>query len=97
MDKERSYTESLRDLENGRFTIDPGRCNPIFNRLQHFVRRRKGQRSRVNSYQEQQLLSSLQEGMLVRWILEADAAGHAFNHAQLRDMASVVNRASGTG
>jgi len=30
--------------------------------------------------------------MLVRWILEAEQAGHAFNHAQLRDMASIIKR-----
>jgi len=38
---------------------------------------------------------STHEDMLARWIHEAEAAGHAFNHAQFREMASIVNRASG--
>jgi len=46
-------------------------------------------------HEEQQLLTSKQQEMLVRWIPEAEQTGHAFNHAQFREMTSIINRASG--
>lgn len=95
MDTEQRFTSALRDLDSGRYKSI--RAAAAAYKIDHSTlgRRRRGQRNRVESHTEQQLLSSIQEGMLVRWILEAEQAGHAFNHVQLRDMASIVYRASG--
>jgi len=49
----------------------------------------------VQFHEEQQLPTPKQQEMLVRWIPEAEQTGHAFNHAQFREMASTINRASG--
>ena len=95
MDTERAYTLALADLEAGRFRSIRAAADAYKIDNTNLGRRRRGQRNRVKSHEEQQTLSSLQEQMLVRWILEAEQAGHAFNHAQLKDMASIVNKASG--
>ena len=89
------YSQALRELAAGKwpslraaaaaYNLDPSTLS----------RRRKGQRNRVESHEEQQTLSREQERLLVQWLLEAEQAGHAFNHAQLRDMASIIHKASG--
>jgi hypothetical protein len=54
-----------------------------------------GKPSRREARSEQQLLAPEQEELLVRWLLDAEKVGHAFNHAQLRRIASLVSQASG--
>lgn len=43
----------------------------------------------------QQILSSHQEEMLVRWCLDLETVGQAPNHAQIREMASLILRING--
>jgi hypothetical protein len=95
MEKENALAQALKDLDAGRFSSV--RAAAAAYKLDHTTlsRRRHGQQSRVKSHSNQQKLSPVQEGLLVRWSLEAEAAGHAFNHSQLRDMASLIHRASG--
>lgn len=95
MDNKHAYTLALKDLETGRFSSVRAAAKAYNLDNTNLGQRRRGQRNRVESHEEQQPLSSLQEDMLVRWILEAEQAGHAFNHAQLRDMASIISSASG--
>ena len=81
MDTETAYTSALQDLDSGRYSSVRAAAAAYKIDYSNLARRRRGQRNRVQSHEEQQLLSSLQEQMLVRWILEAEQAGHAFNHA----------------
>lgn len=95
MDTERAYTLALKDLADGRFPSVRAAAAAYNLDSTNLGRRRRGQPNRAQAREEQQILSSIQEGLLVRWILEAEQAGHAFNHAQLRDMASIISQASG--
>ena len=95
MVNEQHIASALQDLQRRRYKSI--RAAATAWNLNHatLARRQLQQLNRVQSHEPQQTLSSLQEGMLVRWILEAEQAGHAFNHAQLRDMASIIHRTSG--
>lgn len=95
MDNEYIISQALKDLDTGRYSSLRA-CAAAYN-LDHTTlsRRRRGQRSRVISHANQQKLSPIQEDMLAKWLLEAERAGHAFNHRQLQEMASIVHKASG--
>jgi hypothetical protein len=58
-------------------------------------RRLRGTRTRRQARVPTQLLSTTQEDMLVRWILDLERAGNAPNHALVREMASLISRVSG--
>ena len=58
-------------------------------------RRLKGGRSRQQAREEQQLLSPDQEGLLIRWILDLEAAGAPPSFPQVREFAGLVSQASG--
>jgi cellulose biosynthesis protein BcsQ len=51
------------------------------------MRRKNGGSTRRNARVKQQLLTTLQEKLLVRWILDLDRCANAPTHAQVRDMA----------
>lgn len=89
------YSQALSDLDNGRYTSIRAAAAAYKIDYTTLSRRRKGQRNRVDSHELQQTLSPLQERLLVAWLLEAERAAHAFNHAQLRDIASIILKASG--
>lgn len=89
------YTSALQDLDTGRFSSPRAAAAAYGVNPGNLSRRRRGQRNHVDSHEEQQTLTFLQEQMLVRWIIEAEQAGHAFNHAQLKDMAIIISKASG--
>lgn len=95
MDKEAAYTIALGELDRGVWHSIRA-CSRAY-KLEHsqLIRRRKGQTTCTRGHEDQQLLSNVQEDMLVRWLLEAETAGHAFNHQQLREMASIISKASG--
>jgi hypothetical protein len=59
------------------------------------TRRKNGGNTRRNARVKQQLLTALQEELLVRWILDLDRCGHAPTHTQVRDMALQISIASG--
>ena len=55
------------------------------------ARRAKGGRSRQEAREEQQLLSPDQEGLLIRWILDLEAAGAPPTFPQVREFAGLVS------
>lgn len=57
--------------------------------------RAKSTQTRRKARESQQILSSEQEDLLVRWILELERTGNAPNHEQLRQMAALVSVISG--
>jgi hypothetical protein len=95
MNKDQKIAVVLQDLDSGVFpslrqaaaayNIDHGTLS----------RRRRGQRSRVEAHVYEQKLTPELEGMLVQWLIEAERSGHAFNHAQLRDIVQIINKAAG--
>lgn len=95
LETEQRLTSAIADLAAGVFPSERraaesyGLCHSTLNR------RRKEVENRVKSHAHQQVLSPTQEGTLARWLLEAEAAGHAFNHQQIREMASLISQASG--
>lgn len=95
MDKEQTITQALKDLEDGRFPSIRA-CARAY-ALDHtlLVRRRRGQQDRVASHSNQQNLSPLQESLLATYLIQAEKAGHAFNHVQLRDLASLIMKTGG--
>jgi Tc5 transposase DNA-binding domain/helix-turn-helix, Psq domain len=59
------------------------------------ARRINGAPTRTQARQSQYLLSEVQEGDLLKWILEMEAIGHAISHAQIREMAGLFSAHSG--
>ena len=95
LETEQKLTSAIADLDAGIFPSERAAAN-AYNLCHTLInRRRKGLENRVKSHAHQQVLSPTQEGMLARWILEAEVAGHAFNHQQVREMASLISQASG--
>jgi hypothetical protein len=58
-------------------------------------RRLKGQLPRKTAHQRQQLLSSEQEDLLKRWIIDLEQQGHAPSFNTVRELAAIVSAASG--
>lgn len=58
-------------------------------------RRLKGQLPQSTAHQHQQLLSSEQENLLKRWILDLELQGHAPSFNTVRELAGIVSEASG--
>ena len=81
MDVEQAYALVLKDLKTGRFSSLRAAVKADNLDNTNLGRRRCGQQTRVLFHEEQQVLSIERERMLVRWILESEQAGHAFNHA----------------
>jgi len=54
--------------------------------------RLNGRQSRVESHEEQQLLSANEEKEIVRWITHSTATGYPPRHATLRSMAAEIQR-----
>jgi hypothetical protein len=95
MDIEQKYTAAIRDLDLGVFPSVRAAAAAYGVGHAQLGRRRRGQKNRVESHADQQKLSPTQENLLVQWILEAELAGHAFSHGQIREMASIINKSSG--
>src|SRR3954469_18396279 len=90
-----ALTTAIRDLDSGVFSSVRAAAAAYGLSYVTLGRRRKGQKGHDKGHTQQQKLSPTQEGMLVRWILEVEMAGHAFNHAQMRQMAALIDKASG--
>jgi Tc5 transposase DNA-binding domain len=59
------------------------------------TRRLNDGRSCHTSHEPQQLLSTLQEDMIVQWVLNLERQGYAPSHSQLREMAVRISTHSG--
>lgn len=57
--------------------------------------RNKRNINRRDAHAERQLLTPTQEQDLAEWILDQEAVGLAPNHAQLRDITSLISRLNG--
>ena len=90
--KEARMQTALAGLANGQYKSvkDAARqcCVPP-STLQH---RFNGRQSRVQSHQDQQLLSPNEEAELVRWITHSTATGYPPRHSTLRSMAAELQR-----
>lgn len=95
MSQETAIQSAIWDIERGVFSS--ARAAATAYQIDHgtLSRRRRGGQSHSAGAEMLQALSPLSEESLVEWILEAERAGHAFNHAQLREMASLIDKASG--
>jgi hypothetical protein len=58
-------------------------------------RRLKGGNTRQQGKETQRLLSSAQEDLLIRWIVDLDVAGAAPNFSQVREFAGLISASSG--
>jgi hypothetical protein len=92
---EHSIQLALDDLHASRFTSIRAAARAHNVNYRTLARRAQGGISKRAARVEQQLLSSAQEEILVQWILDLEQAGNAPNHAQLREMASLISRISG--
>ena len=54
-----------------------------------------GKPTRQQGHSHEQILSPLQEKMLVRWSIDLEACAQAPTHAQLRSMASLISQSNG--
>ena len=92
---EQTIQLALEDLQSHRFSSIRAAAR-VYN-LSHrtLTRRAHGGLSKREARVEQQLLSNTQENMLIRWILDLEQAGNAPNHAQVREMASLISKISG--
>ena len=59
------------------------------------TRRLHGGRSVQESHKPRLLLSTEQERLLTRWILDLDNAGHPPNHTQIREFIALISGISG--
>jgi hypothetical protein len=59
------------------------------------TRRLRGGNTRQQGKETQRLLSSAQEDLLVRWIIDLDVAGAAPNFSQIREFAGLISASSG--
>ena len=57
--------------------------------------RHHGRPTRQQGHTHQQILSPVQERMLVRWSIDLEACSQAPTHAQLRAMASLISQNNG--
>ena len=86
---------ALDALHTRRFTSIRAAAHAYNVNYRTLARRAQGGISKREARVEQQLLSEAQEEMLAQWILDLEQAGNAPNHAQLREMASLISRISG--
>ena len=95
MSKEVRVLAALSALEQGTFKSIRAAAAAYDVDNTTLARRKRGHQNRRQARQQQQLLSPVQEELLVRFLLDAEQAGHAFNHAQMRDLASLICSTSG--
>ena len=67
-----------------------------YNVAEASVRQRlRGRPTRQQGHSHEQILSPIQERMLVRWSIDLEACAKALTHAQLRSMASLISQSNG--
>ena len=93
--KEIRLQQAITDFQTNRYPSirAAARANDVHHTT--LSRRLKGRVSRRIARQPQQLLSEIQEQLLVQWILDLEAQGHAPSFTAVRDLAGVVSRDSG--
>jgi hypothetical protein len=60
------------------------------------TRRLNGGKSRAEAREEQQLLTKVEEKVLVKWITHLTATGHPARHAFIREMAEEIRKQCGS-
>jgi hypothetical protein len=90
--KEACIQTALAGLANGQYdSVNHAarECSVPPSTLHH---RLNGRQSRVESHQDQQLLSPNEEAELVRWITHSTATGYSPRHSTLQSMAAELQR-----
>ena len=86
---------AVADYRRGVFTSFKAAAK-AYNVSQSTVRDRyHGKPTRQQGHAHRQLLSPVQEKLLVQWALDLELCGQAPTHTQLKTMASVISQASG--
>src|ERR1700761_6491286 len=86
---------ALRDVRNKKFNSIRAAAIAYKLNIRTLQYRAQGKSTRAQARVKQQLLSTEQEELLVRWILDCENLGHPMNHAQIREMAALVSKISG--
>ena len=86
---------ALEDLKTERFTSVRKAAEFYSVPRSTLQRRVNGTPTRQIARAEQQILSPVQEDMLAQWCLNLGALAQAPNHAQIREMASLILRVNG--
>lgn len=95
MDREQRIAAALQDLESGALSSLRQAAVTYDIDYSTLSRRRRGQQSRVEAHAQEQKLTPELEALLASWLIDAERAGHAFNHAQLRDIVKIIDTAAG--
>lgn len=78
--------QALQDLADKKFRSVRAAAKFHLVDRRTLMRRKKGGSMRHNARVKQQLLTALQEKLLVRWILDLERCGNTPTYAQVRDM-----------
>ena len=94
-EKEQKIQEALDAFERGEFPSLRKVSTAYQIDRKTLTRRLRGGITRQEAREGQQLLSSTQENLLARWIIDLDLAGAPPSFAQVREFAGLISQASG--
>jgi hypothetical protein len=94
--REQQLTDAVRSLSTNPNTSIRAIATSYGVSRDTLARRARGGLSHAQAHQTSLLLSSEQEELLVRWILDLERAGHPPNHTQIREFVALICRASGS-
>jgi hypothetical protein len=93
---EQALADAVRSLSTNQFTSIRAAAKYYAVDRTTLTRRLRGGLSHVEAAQPSLLLSTEQERLLVRWILDLERAGHPPNYTQIREFTELICQASGT-
>jgi DDE superfamily endonuclease/Tc5 transposase DNA-binding domain/helix-turn-helix, Psq domain len=93
--REEQLTSAIQSLSTGEFSSIRAAAKAYGVNRNTLTRRMQGGLTQREAQAPNLLLSTEQEDLLVRWILDLERAGHPPNHTQIREFVVLICRASG--
>lgn len=93
--REEQLAGAIHSLSTGEYTSIRAAAKAYGVNRNTLTRRMEGGLSQSEAQQPYLLLSTEQEALLVRWILDLERVGHPPNHTQIREFALLICTASG--